>query len=76
MFSEMEHEMQVIKKNMKTKHDRQKRCADYNRMFKEFQVGEQMYLHIKPKKRSLRIGSCAKLTPRFGDPSGLLIGLD
>ena len=24
-----------------------------------------MYLHIKPKKSSLQIGSCAKLAPRF-----------
>lgn len=34
-------------------------------MFKEFQVWEQVYLCIKPKKISLRITSCAKLAPRF-----------
>lgn len=34
-------------------------------MFKEFQVGEHVYFHIKPKKSSLRIGSCAKLAPWY-----------
>ena len=34
--------MQVIKKNLKATHDRQKSYADRNRLFKEFQVGEQV----------------------------------
>ena len=34
-------------------------------MFKEFQVGEHVYFCIKPKKISLRIGSCAKLAPWY-----------
>ena len=33
-------------------------------IFKEFQVGENVYMRIKPKKRSSRITSCAKLAPR------------
>ena len=60
--------MQVIKKNMKATWDRQKIYADQNKMFKEFQVGKQVYLRIKPKKSSLRIGSCAKLAPRYCVP--------
>ena len=31
-----------------------------------------MYLHIKPKKSSLQIGSCAKLTPRFCGPFNII----
>ena len=31
-----------------------------------------MYLHINPKKSSLRIGSCAKMSPRFYGPFKIL----
>lgn len=41
-------------------------------MFKEFQVGEHVYLHINPKKISLRISSCAKLAPRYCGPFEIL----
>jgi len=38
---------------------------------------EHVYLHIIPKKSSLRIGSCAKLAPRYCGPFEILesIGL-
>jgi len=39
----------------------QKRYEDRNRLFKEFQVGGQVYLCIKPQKNSFLIGSCTKL---------------
>jgi len=39
--------------------------AQQQKEFKEFQVGEHVYLRIKPKKNSLRIESCAKLTPWY-----------
>lgn len=57
--------MQVIKKNLKIAQDRKKSYAYQQRVFKEFSVGEQVYLHIKPKKSSLRIGSCAKLALQY-----------
>jgi len=41
-------------------------------VFKEFQVGEHVYLHIKPKRGSLRIGSCAKLEPLYCGPFEIL----
>ena len=46
-------------------------------MFKEFHVGEQVYLRIKPMKSSLWIGSCAKLAPQFCGPFSIIerIGL-
>jgi len=64
--------MQVIKKNLKVVHDRQKSYVDRNRLFKELQVGEQVYLCIKPKKRSLWIGSCAKMAPHFCRPFNII----
>ena len=55
MLTYMEHEMKVIKKNLKVAQDMHKSYADEHRKFKEFQVGEQVYFHIKPKRSSLRI---------------------
>jgi len=60
--------MQVINKNIKATQDRQNIYAYRNRLVKEFQVGEQVYLHIKLKNSSLWIKSCAKLAPRFYGP--------
>lgn len=65
MLVDMEQEMQIIKKNVEATQDKQKIYEDQHRVFKEFQVGEHVYLCIKPKKSSLRIGSCAKLAPRY-----------
>ena len=77
MLADMEHEMQVIKKNLNATQDRQKSYADQNRLLKELQVGEHVYLHTKQKKSSLQIGSCAKLAPRFYGPFNIVerIGL-
>eukprot|EP00253_Pinus_taeda_P003864 PITA_03864 len=70
--NDIEQEMKVIKKNLKAAQDRQKSYADQHRVFKEFQVGEYVYLCIKPKKSSLRIGSCVKLAPRYCGPFEIL----
>ena len=69
--------MHVIKKNLKETHDRNKIYADQNNLFKEFQDGEQVFLHIKPKNISLWIRSCAKPAPHFCGPFNVIkrIGL-
>jgi len=60
--------MQVIKKNLKASQDKKKNYAYHNRLFKEFQIGEHVYFHIKPEKSSLRIGSCAKMATQYCEP--------
>ena len=65
MLAEMELEMQVIKMNLKEAKDMKKSYVNQHRAFKEFQVGENVYLHINPKSSSLSIGSCAKLAPQY-----------
>ena len=72
MVVDMEQEMQVIKKNLEASQDRKKNYANQHKEFNEFQVGEHVYLCIKPKKRSLRIGSCAKLEPKYCMPFEIL----
>jgi len=72
ILTNMEQEMQVIKKNLKASQGREKSYADINTLFKELQVGKLVYLCIKPKKSSLRIGSCVKLAPRFCGPFSII----
>ena len=39
---------------------------------REFKVGEHIILKVKPKKRSLKLGSCTKLAARFYGPFKIL----
>ena len=43
----------------------------------EFSVGDHVYLRVREKKSSLKLGSCAKLSPRYCGPFEVLerIGL-
>ena len=34
-------------------------------MNREFYVGDHVYLRVRAKKSSLKLGSCAKLSPRY-----------
>jgi hypothetical protein len=52
--------------------DRQKSYADQKRLHKEYNVGEHVYLKVKEKKSSLKLGSCSKLAPRFCGPFEVL----
>ena len=42
MLAEMDHEMQVIKKNIKVTQDKYKSYANQHRAFKVFQFGENV----------------------------------
>lgn len=55
----------AVKKNLKVTQDRYKRYADKGRTFKEFQVGEHVFLKVRAKKSSLKLGSCKKLAARY-----------
>jgi len=76
MLAEMKQEMQVIKRNLKETHDSQKSYADQHKAFKEFQFRKHVYLRIKPKRSSLRIRSCAKLTLGYCQPFEILERID
>ena len=43
----------------------------------EFSVGDHVYLRVRARKSSLKLGSCAKLSPRYCGPFEVLerIGL-
>ena len=65
LFKEMEQEVVKIRKNLKVAQDKQKRYAYKHRGNREFSVGDHVYLRVREKKISLKIGSCTKLSPKY-----------
>jgi hypothetical protein len=72
LLREMEQEVNRIRHNLKATKDRQKIYADRKRTHKEFKVGDHVYLRVKPKRSSLRMGTCAKLAPHYCGPFEVL----
>ena len=68
LLKEMEQEVAKIRRNLKATQDRQKSYVDNHRVHREFNVGDHVYLRVKAKKSSLKLGSCAKLSPRYCGP--------
>ena len=68
LLKEMEQEVVKIRQNLKAAQDRQKIYADKHRMNKEFSVGDHVYLRVRENKSYLKLGSCAKLSPRYCGP--------
>jgi hypothetical protein len=60
-LKEMEEKMVKIKQNLKVTQDMKKSYADKGRTPREFKMGEHVFLKVKPKKSSLKLGSCTKL---------------
>ena len=72
LLKEMEEIVKQVQGNLKIVQDRQKIQADLKRTPKEFQVGEHVFIKVRPKKSSLRLGSCAKLAPHYCGPFEIL----
>ena len=72
MLAKMESEVKKIRQNLKAAQDWQKIYADKNMTYREFEVGDHVYMQIKPKRSTLRWTSCAKLAPRFCGPFQIL----
>ena len=68
----MELTVKQVQGNLKVAQDRQKSYADLKRTEREFQVGDHVFIKVKPKKSSLKLGSCAKLAPRYCGPFEIL----
>jgi hypothetical protein len=73
----MEERMVKIKHNLKDSQDRKKNYADKNKVFRDFRVGEHVFLKVKAKRSSIRLGCCPKLTVIYCGPFEILenIGL-
>jgi hypothetical protein len=72
LLKDIEDQVVKIKQNLKAAQDRQKGYADKNKIAREFKVGEHVLLKVKPKKSSLKLGSCTKMATRFYGPFEIL----
>ena len=63
-LKEMEQEVIKIRKNLIVAQDKEKSYANKHRVNREFNVGDHVYLRVRENKSSLKLGSCAKLSPR------------
>jgi hypothetical protein len=53
---------------MKISQDRQRSYADMKMTPGEFKARDHVYLRVRPRRSSLRMGSCAKMEPRYCGP--------
>ena len=72
LLKEMELIVKQVQGNLKIAQDQQKSQADLKRTPREFQGGEHVFIKVRPKKSSLRLGSCAKLAPQYCGPFEIL----
>jgi hypothetical protein len=68
----MEDQMEKIKQNLKAAQDRKKIYVDMTKVFRYFKVGEHVFLKVKAKRSSIRLGSCLKLETRYCGPFEIL----
>jgi hypothetical protein len=57
-----------IRKRLKEAQDRQKIYADAHRTDRSYEVGDQVFFHIRPNKSTIRFGKGKKLSPQFIGP--------
>jgi hypothetical protein len=67
-IQEMEDQMQTIRQRIKEAQDRQKSYVDAHRVDHSYEVGDQVFLRVKPHKSSIKFGKGTKLSPRFVGP--------
>eukprot|EP00253_Pinus_taeda_P017887 PITA_17887 len=72
MLKDMEDTVKRVRANLKAAQDRQKNFGDRKRRFKEYQVGDHVYIKIQAKKSTLQWSGCAKLAPRYCGPFQVL----
>eukprot|EP00253_Pinus_taeda_P021758 PITA_21758 len=72
MLKEMEDMVKKVRVNLKASQDRQKNFTDRKRRFKEFQIGDHVYIRIQAKRSTLQWSGCAKLAPRYCGPFQIL----
>jgi hypothetical protein len=57
-----------IRQRLKEARDRQKSYADAQRTDRSYEVGDQIFIHIRPNKSTIWFGKGKNLSPRFIGP--------
>ena len=68
MLDEMQQQTDLIRQEIKTAQDRQKSYADLKRSQRIFEVGDMVFLRVKPKRSSISLGKYRKLSARYCGP--------
>jgi hypothetical protein len=61
-----------LEKKLKVVQDQKRSYVDKKITNREFKVGEHVFLKVKSKRSSLKLGSCPKLAARYCGPFGIL----
>ena len=72
MIREMNEIRESTKLAMKSAQDRAKYYADKKRVFREFEVGDKVFLKVIPNRSRLKLGKSRKLSPKFCGPFEIL----
>ena len=59
----MEEQMTTIRARLKEAQDRQKSYADAHRIDRSYEVGDKVFLWVRPQKSSIKFGKGYKLSP-------------
>jgi hypothetical protein len=68
VIQEMEEKMQTLRQRIKEVQDRHKSYVDVHRVDRSYEVGDRVFLRVKPHKSSIKFGKGDKLSPRFVGP--------
>eukprot|EP00253_Pinus_taeda_P012907 PITA_12907 len=68
LIQEMEEQVKQIRQRLKEAQDRQKSYVDAHRTDRKYEVGDQVFVRIKPNKSAIRFKKGTKLSPRFIGP--------
>ena len=72
LLIDLEHLVTKVQVNLKEAQDLQKSYVDQKIKYKDFQIGDHVYLKVKSKWSLLSLGGCGKLAPRFCGPFEIL----
>jgi len=72
LLKEMELTVKHVQSNLKIAQDRKKSNANLDRTQREFQVGEHVFVRVKLRKNSFKLGNCANLAPKYCGPFEVL----
>ena len=68
MLDEVQQQIDLIWFEIKAAQDRQKLYADSRRSDRSFEVGDMVFLRVKPKRSSLSLGKYKKLSAQYCGP--------
>ena len=68
----MEEQVKQINQRLKETQDRQKHYVDAHRINRNYEVGDQVFIRIRPNKSTIQFGKGTNLSPRFIGPFKVL----